>query len=46
MKNFDLFKKESLQDSAIKKECDALKLEYKIIEDIILKRIESGLTQI
>lgn len=38
-------RKEWLKDSEFKKEYDALELEFSIIEQVIKKRLEKGLTQ-
>lgn len=45
MKNFKLFKKKLLQDKEIKKAFDELKPQYSIIEMVIKKRLEMGLSQ-
>lgn len=45
MKTFHEIKQNALKDPVIGKEYENLKLEYKIIEDIIRKRIDKGLTQ-
>ena len=38
-------RKELLQDPEVKKEYDALELEFSIIEQILRKRLEKGLSQ-
>lgn len=45
MKNYKQFKKEILKDKKIKKAYDELKPEFDLIQIIIEKRIEQGLTQ-
>lgn len=45
MKNFKLFKNKLLQDKEIKKTYDKLKPHYSIIEMVIKKRLEVGLSQ-
>lgn len=45
MRDFDDILKEALKDPEFKKEYDALELEYSIIEQVIRKRLEKGLTQ-
>ena len=42
---FTKFKKEALKDPEIKKEYDALEAEFSLIEQLIAKRLEKGLTQ-
>lgn len=43
--SFTNFKKKALADPAIKKEYDKLAPEFEIIEDIICRRMQLGLTQ-
>ena len=43
--SFDDFKKELLKDPEWKKGYDALELEFSIIEQVIRKRLDSGLSQ-
>jgi predicted transcriptional regulator len=45
MKNYDDFKKQLLKKPVVKKAYDDLKVEYVLIEMIIEKRLEQGLTQ-
>lgn len=45
MRDFDDLKKELLKDPEFKKEYDALELEYSIIEQVLRKRIETGMSQ-
>jgi predicted transcriptional regulator len=45
MRDWDDFKKELLSDPEVKKEYDALELEYSIIAQVIQKRLDKGLTQ-
>lgn len=45
MKSFTTFKRELLKDKEFKKEYDALEEEYTLIEQVIRKRIEKGLSQ-
>lgn len=45
MRNFDDILKEALKDPEFKKEYDALEVEFSIIEQVIQKRLEKGLTQ-
>jgi len=42
---FSDFKKRALKDPEIKKEYDALEAEFSLIEQLIRKRLEKGLTQ-
>lgn len=45
MENYIQLKKKILQDPQIKKKYDALKPEYKLIKEVIKKRLEKGMTQ-
>lgn len=45
MRDFEDLKRELLKDPEFKKEYDALELEFSIIEQVIRKRLEKGLTQ-
>lgn len=45
MTNYEKFKKEQLKDPELKKEYDALEVEYDIIKQIIKTRLEQNLTQ-
>jgi ribosome-binding protein aMBF1 (putative translation factor) len=45
MKEYSIFKKESLKDPAVKAAYNALETEYQIAAMIIEKRIQEGLTQ-
>jgi len=45
MKNFKLLRKKLLQDKEIKKAFDELKPHYSIVEMVIKKRLEMGLSQ-
>lgn len=45
MRDWEDFKKELLRDPEFKKEYDALELEFSIIEQVIRKRLQEGLTQ-
>jgi len=42
---FTKFKKVALRDPEIKREYDALEAEFSLIEQLIAKRLEKGLTQ-
>lgn len=45
MKDYKIFKKQLFKKPAVKKAYDNLKTEYTLIEMIIAKRIQQGLTQ-
>lgn len=45
MTNYEKFKMEQLKDPGLKKEYDALEVEYDIISQIIKTRLEQNLTQ-
>jgi predicted transcriptional regulator len=45
MKSFNTHKKKLLKDSDFRREYDALASEFALIEDLIEKRLERGLTQ-
>ncbi|KKS64782.1 transcriptional regulator [Candidatus Daviesbacteria bacterium RIFCSPLOWO2_01_FULL_43_38] len=45
MRNWKDVKKELLKDPEVKKAYDALELEFSIIEQVIQKRLEKGLSQ-
>lgn len=45
MTNYEKFKMEQLKDPELKKEYDALEVEYDIISQIIKTRLEQNLTQ-
>lgn len=45
MTNYEKFKAEQLKDPELKKEYDALEVEYDIINQIIKTRLEQNLTQ-
>ncbi len=45
MKDWKDFKKELLKDPEVKKGYDALELEFNIVEQVIKKRLQGGLTQ-
>lgn len=45
MRNFDDILKEALKDPEFKKEYDALEVEFSIIEQVIRKRLDKGLSQ-
>lgn len=45
MTNYEKFKMEQLKDLELKKEYDALEVEYDIISQIIKTRLEQNLTQ-
>ncbi|MDP2585680.1 MAG: helix-turn-helix transcriptional regulator [Candidatus Curtissbacteria bacterium] len=45
MENFDDILKKALKDPEFKKEYDALEVEFSIIEQVIRRRLQEGLTQ-